>query len=118
MPTRIQFGTDGWRATIAESFTFDNVRIAAQASAEYFISAHQAERGIVVGYDTRFGSARFAAAAAEVDRLDGLTVRLPGKRWFNLRPSNTEPLLRLNVEAPDRPAMAALRDEVLAMVRA
>jgi phosphomannomutase len=62
--------------------------------------------------------ARFAAAATEVDRLDGLTVRLPGRRWFNLRPSNTEPLLRLNVEAPDRPAMEALRDEVLAMVRA
>jgi phosphomannomutase len=62
--------------------------------------------------------ASFAAAATEVDRLDGLTVRLPGKRWFNLRPSNTEPLLRLNVEAPDRPAMEALRDEVLALVRA
>jgi phosphomannomutase len=61
---------------------------------------------------------RFAPAAVEVDRLDGLTVRLPGKRWFNLRPSNTEPLLRLNVEAPDRPAMEALRDEVLAVVRA
>jgi phosphomannomutase len=61
---------------------------------------------------------RFRPAAEEVDRLDGLTVRLPGKRWFNLRPSNTEPLLRLNVEAPDRPAMEALRDEVLAVVRA
>jgi phosphomannomutase len=61
---------------------------------------------------------RLRPAAEEVDRLDGLTVRLPGKRWFNLRPSNTEPLLRLNVEAPDRPAMEALRDEVLAVVRA
>jgi phosphomannomutase len=61
---------------------------------------------------------RFRPAAEEVDRLDGLTVRVPGKRWFNLRPSNTEPLLRLNVEAPDRPAMEALRDEVLAVVRA
>ena len=61
---------------------------------------------------------RFAPAAVEVDRLDWLTVRLPGKRWFNLRPSNTEPLLRLNVEAPDHPAMEALRDEVLAVVRA
>ena len=58
------------------------------------------------------------AAGGEVDHLDGLTVRLPGGRWFNLRPSNTEPLLRLNVEAPDRPAMEALRDEVLAVVRA
>jgi phosphomannomutase len=61
---------------------------------------------------------RLRPAAEEVDRLDGLTVRVPGKRWFNLRPSNTEPLLRLNVEAPDRPAMEALRDEVLAVVRA
>jgi phosphomannomutase len=61
---------------------------------------------------------RFAAAAEEVDHLDGLTVRLPGRRWFNLRPSNTEPLLRLNVEAPDRREMEALRDQVLAVVRA
>jgi phosphomannomutase len=61
---------------------------------------------------------RFATAAEEVDHLDGLTVRLPGRRWFNLRPSNTEPLLRLNVEAPDRREMEALRDEVLAVVRA
>jgi phosphomannomutase len=53
-----------------------------------------------------------------VDHLDGLTVELPGGSWFNLRPSNTEPLLRLNVEAPDAAAMAALRDEVLAIVRA
>src|SRR6266508_3261410 len=57
-------------------------------------------------------------AGAEADHLGGVNVRLPGRRWFNLRPSNTEPLLRLNVEAPDRPAMEALRDEVLAVVRA
>jgi phosphomannomutase len=53
-----------------------------------------------------------------VDHLDGLTVSLPEGSWFNLRPSNTEPLLRLNVEAPDETAMAALRDAVLALVRA
>jgi phosphomannomutase len=52
------------------------------------------------------------------DELDGLTVSLPDGSWFNLRPSNTEPLLRLNVEAADAAAMAALRDEVLAVVRA
>ena len=52
------------------------------------------------------------------DELDGLTVVLPDGSWFNLRPSNTEPLLRLNVEAADAEAMAALRDEVLAVVRA
>ncbi|MHC1559444.1 phosphomannomutase/phosphoglucomutase [Actinomycetospora sp. C-140] len=51
------------------------------------------------------------------DDLDGLTVTQPDGSWFNLRPSNTEPLLRLNVEAADDDAVAALRDEVLALVR-
>lgn len=51
------------------------------------------------------------------DELDGLTVTGDGW-WFNLRPSNTEPLLRLNVEARDTELMAAVRDEVLAVVRA
>ena len=54
---------------------------------------------------------------AEIDEVDGLTVKLPGKAWFNLRPSNTEPLLRLNVEAADSDAVRALTDEVLAIVR-
>jgi len=52
------------------------------------------------------------------DELDGLTVELPGGGWFNIRPSNTEPLLRLNIEAADDAAVAAIRDEVLAIVRA
>jgi phosphomannomutase len=52
----------------------------------------------------------------EVDRLDGLTVRL-GVSWFNLRPSNTEPLLRLNVEAPDRGAVDEIVSEVGAIVK-
>jgi phosphomannomutase len=51
------------------------------------------------------------------DRLDGLTVDL-GDWWFNLRPSNTEPLLRLNLEAADRAACDARTEEVLAVVRA
>jgi phosphomannomutase len=55
---------------------------------------------------------------ATVDELDGLTVELPDGAWFNLRASNTEPLLRLNVEAPDQARMAELRDQVLGMVRA
>jgi phosphomannomutase len=50
------------------------------------------------------------------DELDGLTVAA-ADWWFNLRPSNTEPLLRLNVEASDESAMAALRDQVLGIVR-
>lgn len=54
---------------------------------------------------------------AEQDRLDGLTVDL-GDWWFNLRPSNTEPLLRLNLEAQDRLACDAHTEEVLALIRA
>ena len=58
------------------------------------------------------------ADRAEFDELDGLTVALRDGSWFNLRPSNTEPLLRLNVEAADDAEMSDLRDEVLAIVRA
>ncbi|MCW2540720.1 MAG: hypothetical protein JWN95_2445 [Frankiales bacterium] len=59
----------------------------------------------------------FATQGATFDELDGLTVSLPDGRWLNVRGSNTEPLLRLNVEAGDNPAMAALRDEALAVIR-
>jgi alpha-D-glucose phosphate-specific phosphoglucomutase len=65
-PARIEFGTDGWRAIIAEDFTFDNVRLCAQAVADYLRGVGLAERGLVVGYDTRFASDRFAEAVAEV----------------------------------------------------
>ncbi len=58
-----------------------------------------------------------AYRGAEQDRLDGLTVDL-GDWWFNLRPSNTEPLLRLNVEAADRLACDAHTEEVLDLIRA
>jgi phosphomannomutase len=52
----------------------------------------------------------------DIDHLDGLTVD-SGDWWFNLRPSNTEPLLRLNVEAPDEHTMERIREEVLSLVR-
>ncbi len=55
-------------------------------------------------------------ADADQDRTDGLTIDL-GDWWFNLRPSNTEPLLRLNLEAPNRDACDARMREVLAVVR-
>jgi phosphomannomutase len=55
---------------------------------------------------------------ARIDELDGLTVELSDGAWFNLRASNTEPLLRLNVEAPDEARMTELTDQVLGMVRA
>ena len=62
----IKFGTDGWRAIIAQDFTFDNVRACAQGVADYLKQANLASRGLVIGYDTRFASEDFAAAAAEV----------------------------------------------------
>jgi phosphomannomutase len=61
-------------------------------------------------------AATFADADAEVDRLDGLTVDL-GDWWFNLRPSNTEPLLRLNLEAPTTEDCRAHTDDVLALIQ-
>ncbi|RIV34619.1 phosphomannomutase/phosphoglucomutase [Micromonospora radicis] len=60
---------------------------------------------------------RAAYPEAEVDEMDGLTLRFPDRAWFNLRASNTEPLLRLNVEAPTAERMISLRDDVLARVR-
>ena len=69
------------------------------------------QQGKLAEVEARFGPGN------EVDRLDGLTVRFPDGAWVNLRPSNTEPLLRLNVEAPDAERMARLRDQVLAAVR-
>jgi phosphomannomutase len=59
----------------------------------------------------------FAERAQSIDELDGLTVELPDGTWFNVRASNTEPLLRLNVEGPTEDAMAAARDEALAVIR-
>jgi phosphomannomutase len=53
----------------------------------------------------------------EQDELDGLTVTSPDGWWFNVRASNTEPLLRLNVEAPDDASMARVRDEALSLIR-
>ena len=82
------------------------------------INTTVADQGAVLGairsaYSTRPG--------VELDELDGLTVS--GRTdagagwWFNVRPSNTEPLLRLNVEGADAALMESVRDEVLALIR-
>lgn len=76
MNNPIKFGTDGWRAIIADTFTFENVRIAAQASAAYFDSVPNTERAVFVGYDGRFLSPRFARAAGEVLAGNGFRVLL------------------------------------------
>jgi len=65
-PARIVFGTDGWRARIADEFTFDNVRRCADGVARAVLAAGTRERGVVVAYDRRFASEHFAQSAAEV----------------------------------------------------
>lgn len=69
----IKFGTDGWRAVIADGFTFENVRIVSQALADY-LKDHKANT-VVVGYDRRFLSEKFAATVAEVLAGNSLNVR-------------------------------------------
>ena len=76
MIPKIKFGTDGWRGIIAEDFTFANVRYCAQSVADYLRDKGTASRGMVVGYDTRFASERFAAAVAEVLAANGIRVHL------------------------------------------
>jgi phosphomannomutase len=78
-PNPIKFGTDGWRAIIAEDFTFENVRYCAQGVADYLKQSKLAGKGIVIGYDTRFDSEDFAAAAAEVIAGSGIKVYLAPK---------------------------------------
>ena len=75
----IKFGTDGWRGIIADDFTFDNVRICAQAVASYLIEAGLAQRGLLVGYDARFASEDFARAVAEVAAANGIKAYLCSK---------------------------------------
>ncbi len=73
---KIKFGTDGWRARIAEEFTFDNLRIIAQAVSDYLKNEGKAEQGVAVSYDTRFLSPEFARSCAEVLAANGIPVYL------------------------------------------
>jgi phosphomannomutase len=75
-PTSIVFGTDGWRARIADDFTFENVRRCADGVAHYVTEQGAAARGVVVAYDRRFASEHFAAAAAEVLLAHDIPVAL------------------------------------------
>ncbi len=76
--TKIQSGTDGWRAVIAEDFTFANVERVAQATADYWVDRPlpQTKKKVVIGYDRRFLSDLFARRAAEVFAGNGYAVVL------------------------------------------
>jgi phosphomannomutase len=75
----IKFGTDGWRGVIADDFTFDNVRKVACAIARYVVRAEKPNAGVLIGYDTRYGSERFARSAAEVVSMAGMPVWIAEK---------------------------------------
>ena len=77
MSAKIKFGTDGWRARIAEDFTFENVEIVTQALADYVRQSSGVEKPyLVVGYDRRFASEHFAARTVEVLAGNGFSVDL------------------------------------------
>ncbi|OGR85374.1 MAG: hypothetical protein A2901_00950 [Elusimicrobia bacterium RIFCSPLOWO2_01_FULL_54_10] len=75
----IRFGTAGWRALIAQDFTFGNVRIVAQAIADYLRSEKLHHKQMLVGYDTRFLSENFARTVTEVLASNGVQVLLCNK---------------------------------------
>ena len=72
----IKFGTDGWRAIIAEEFPFANVRACAEAVARNLIASGRSHDGLVVGFDTRYGSQRFAHAVADVVNRFGIATQI------------------------------------------
>lgn len=72
----ITFGTSGWRGVIGEDFTFEKVRIASQGIANYLRKQEQTDGGIVIGYDTRFLSEKFASEAARILAFNGIQAYL------------------------------------------
>jgi len=74
--TRIKFGTDGWRGVIADDFTYENVRTVTLAIARYVVRAEKPGAEVLVGFDTRFGSEKFARVAAEALSAAGISVSL------------------------------------------
>ncbi len=110
----------------------DSGMIALMQCLEVFSEAHEPVSAVIAPIDTRFRSgeinsevkdvpAKLAAleahyADAQIDKLDGITIAYPDW-WMNVRPSNTEPLLRLNVEGDSKAVMERRRDEALALIR-
>jgi phosphomannomutase len=110
----------------------DSGMIAMLQCLELFSEANKPVSEVIAPIDTRFRSGEINSKVrdipsklheieerykdAQIDQLDGITVGYPDW-WMNIRPSNTEPLLRLNVEGDTKPLMEKHRDEVLALIR-
>lgn len=92
-PTHIVFGTDGWRARVADEFTYENVRRCADGVAHYVRARGEAAKGVVLAYDRRFASEHFAAAAAEVLLAQDIPV-LFGERAVPTQMSSYEVVQR------------------------
>ncbi len=73
---QIKFGTDGWRGIIAKDYTYETLKLAALATGAYFKTHRNIERGICIGYDTRFMSKSFAQFVADVSSSLGIKVFL------------------------------------------
>ena len=76
MPTKIKFGTDGWRGHVAEDYTFESVRRCSQGFASYLLEEGHAGKWVIVGHDKRYRGEDFALAVAEVLAGNGLKVYL------------------------------------------
>jgi phosphomannomutase len=77
--TAIKFGTDGWRGIIADDFTYANARIVAHAIARYVVRGEDARKGVLIGYDHRFASDKFAETVAETISSTGTPVWITDK---------------------------------------
>jgi phosphoglucomutase len=76
---KIKFGTSGWRGVIADDFTVSRVRVVTQSIADHLIAQGLKDKGVVVGYDTRFLSERFAAEAVRVLAANGIRSYLSNR---------------------------------------
>ena len=74
--TKIKFGTSGWRGILADEFTFENVRIVTQAICDHIREKGEREKGVVIGYDTRFMGRKFALESAEILAANGIKAFL------------------------------------------
>ena len=101
MANEIRFGTDGWRALIADQFTFTNVARCAQGMVDYLAAKGNAGQGLVVGYDTRFLSREFAETVASVCAGNGIKVFLCEK-------SAPTPVVSFNVLHPQAAGAAII----------
>lgn len=75
----IKFGTDGWRAVIAEDFTFENVKVVSQAIADYIKKNYKGKKRVVVGYDRRFLSCEFAQTVGLILAANNIKVVLSNR---------------------------------------